>query len=188
MAGLQRLVQVKGRFGTAPLVRTTPIYQGSAQTFVEGDLLMLNGNGGLQIVTSTGGTVSGNIPAGIKLAGIAMSPAQLTTVSGVGTQTQQYLSDQYTQWEPGILIAMPLTYVGTVANAVWNTNLLGGSYEVNYSNGYPMVDIGHTTNAYVKIVDVFAEDVPGWPGVIGAGTVQYPWVWVTPISTTCVFF
>lgn len=180
MAGLQRLTQVKDKWGDTGRIRKFPVV--AAQTYVIGDLLMLSNTSSLQLVTHTGGTASGNIPSGVLIAGVANQGA-------VGDAGNLLAPGAIAVWEPGLMVAMPLQYVGgTAAQSVFNSNLIGGKYEVNYTNGYPVVDIAHTSNPYVEIVDVFVEDYPGWPNTTGAGTTQYPWVWCQVISSTCALW
>jgi hypothetical protein len=189
MAGLSRQLSLKDYWGGAPgLIRKLPL--ASSQTYVEGDLLVINGSGALTIVSHTGGTATGNVPSGIQFAGIANVPA----VNDLGAS---YGWGQFTMWQPGLLMLLPLVYNNagtlTAASSVFNPDLIGSSYEIYYGGGYPCVDINHTSNAYVKIVDVWAEDYPLWGATNGTwptgnGTVQYPWVWCECLSSCALLW
>jgi hypothetical protein len=189
MAGLARQVNLKDPWGgAAGIIRKLPL--AASQTYVQGDLLVVNGSGALTIVGDTGGTATGNVPSGIKFAGVA----NVNALNDFGTQ---YGWGQFTMWWPGVQMLVPLVYnnAGTLvpSSSVFNSNLIGTSCEIYYGGGFPCADIHNTTNSYFKIVDVWAEDYPGW-GVTngtwptGAGTVQYPWVWVELLSAAALLY
>jgi len=162
MAGLVRTYETRG------LRHTDRFPVATGQTFVKGDFLIFNGSGQLELAVAAGS----NVGSGALIVG----------------QANENALDDYGNLKPSVVVifAQPGTqfklplYNATPASAVFNTNEFGVRYELaNTSGGVWAVDNGHTTNLALTIVGVDGDDYPGWlNGASGAGTVEYPGVWV----------
>jgi hypothetical protein len=151
-----------------------------SSTFVAGDFLTFDSSGRLQQTVSTGA----NYGASALIVGRALENA-LKDDGSLKAHVSVIIA------EPGTRFKMPI-YHGTPASAVFNSNLLlsaASDYELrNTSGGFPALDISATTNKKVRIVDGESESYPGWPDTVGAGTQQFPNVWVEFMGSACALF
>jgi len=162
MAGLVRQYETRG------LRHTDRFPVATGQTFVKGDFLIFNGSGQLELAVASGN----DIGSGVQIVG----------------QANENALDDYGNLKPSVVVifAQPGTqfklpiYNATPSSAVFNTNELGVQYELrNVGSGVWAVNNGATSNLAVTIVGVDGDDYPGWlTGTTGAGTVEYPNVWV----------
>ena len=162
MAGLVRLFETRG----PQHIDKFPV--AASQTFVKGDFLTFNGSGQLQLAVAAGS----NVGSGALIVGQANENA-LDDYGNLKQSVGVIIA------QPGTQFKLPL-YNATPSSAVFNTNELGVKYELhNLSSGGFAVDNGSTTNVAVTIVGIAAEDYPGWlHGTTGAGSIEYPAVWV----------
>lgn len=168
----------------------------ASQTFKVRDVLVLNSSG----LAAQGATATNRIGAvsGITncILGVANADAQPSTNDITQLTTKK--SATYIKALPGTQFEMPL-YSATAANAYPNPNLISAAYECINStfpsgtggNTLYAVDLDHTTNKKLIVVDFDDFDYPNWPkvgqdSVPSSGTTsQYCTAWVEFISDQC---
>jgi len=186
---------VSRTFGVRGIQRIGRLPIATLQTYKAGDFLVLNALGQLTQAT-TAGTNVGAVSATNLIVGRAIEDAQ-PSVNDISIIPTTKLYGEFIVAEPGTQFELPI-YHATASSAYPSPALLSVGYELGNIT-FPSaaggttcyaVDIGHTSNIKVIVVDFVPDEYAGWPDVGQSpapttGTFsQYARAWVEFIGVT----